>query len=168
MLHAPCLTPVHPTPLHSPFIPLPPHPPLPLVLGAATPLQPLYTYSFKSDLPDLSKIPILSSGVDWTAWNWAVLDLLDNLCFFCHITSPSPPGVHVTSLALPSYPPTLDDDPTVKQLAHHDAWWRANGTIWHILWGCLGLAPEALVPLHHDAFGNVAVSSHDLYAILVA
>ena len=167
-LHTPCFTPAHPTPLCSPFVPLPPHPPLPLVLGAAAPLQPLYTCSFKSDLPDLSKISILSSGVDWTAWNWTVLDLLDNLCLFRHITSPSPPGVHVTSLVLLSYPSTLDDDPIIKQLAHHDAWWRADRTVWHILWGHLGPASEALVPLHHDAFGNVAVSSCDLYTILVA
>ena len=70
--------------------------------------------------------------------------------------------------AQPSFPLALDMDPSAEQLAQHDAWWRANSTVWHILWGRLGPAPEALVPLCCDPFGNVTVSSCDLYAILVA
>ena len=125
--------------------------------------------SFKSDLPDISKTPILSSGADWTAWNWVVLDLLDNLCLsYWHIAITFPPGIPVTSLAQPSFPSTLDDDPTPDQLMQHDAWWRANSTVWRVLRGRLSPAPEALVPLCRDILGNIAVSSWNLYAILVA
>ena len=49
--------------------------------------------------------------------------------------SPSPPDIPVSALALLSFPPILDVDPTVDQLAQHDVWWRADGTVWHILRG---------------------------------
>jgi hypothetical protein len=52
-IHASHTPPLHPKPLRSLFIPLAP----PLPPGAAAPVQPTYMRSFKSDLPDLSKIP---------------------------------------------------------------------------------------------------------------
>jgi len=157
--HTPHFLPAHSTPLHTPFMLLPPLPAPPFLLGAVAPVQSIYTHLFKSDLPDLTKIPMLSSDADWMAWNQAVLDLLDNLCLFRHIASPSPTSVPASSLAQPSFPLALNNDPSADQLGQHDAWWWADGTVWHILQGRLGPAPEALVPLYCDAFGNIVVSS---------
>jgi len=109
------------TPLRTPFqldthtlpIQTPPTlmipPPSPPNLDVPRPLPTHLTYprSFKVDLPDLSKIPLLSSGADWPIWFRGVSDMIDNLCLFHHISPEPAPGVFPDHLSAPSYLPPL-------------------------------------------------------------
>ena len=92
--------------------------------------------------------------------------MIDNLCLFHHI-SPEPAGVFPSRLSAPSYPLSLLPSSSPKDLNYHDSWWHADGTIWHILHGRLGLGPDALVPPWRDAQGFLHTTSRDLFAILL-
>jgi len=146
-LRTPFYLDIHASPIQTPpLAPALPPPIIPPVFDVPRPLPTHLTYprSFKVDLPDLSKIPLLSSGADWLTWFCGVLDMVDNLCLFHHISPEPTPGVFPDRMSALSYPPTLLPSSSPEDLAYHDTWWRADGTVWHILRGRLGPGPDVM------------------------
>ena len=173
---------IHPTPLHTPFqldphiLPIPPilppmiPPPfsqLNLDVPLLIPTHLMYPRSFKVDLPDLSKIPLLSSDADWSLWFRGISDMINNLCFFHHICPEPAPGFLPDHLSALSYPPPILPSSSSKDITYHNTWWHADGTIWHILQGRLGPGLDPLVPPWCDTQGMLCATSWDLYAILL-
>jgi len=153
---------IHSSPIQTPPLALALPPPIiPPVFNMPQPLPThlIYPCSFKVDLPDLSKIPLLSSGADWPTWFYRVSDMIDNLCLFHHISPEPAPSVFLGCMSAPSYLLTLLPSFSSEDLTYHDAWWCADSTIWHILCGRLGPGPDALVPPQHDAHGFFHMTS---------
>jgi len=126
---------IHPTPLRTPFqldphtLPIPPvlppmiPPPFPqLHLDVPLPIPTHLTYprSFKVDLPDLSRIPLLSSGADWPLWFRAISDMVNNLCLFHHISPEPAPSFLPDCLSAPTYPPSIFPSSSPKDIAYHN------------------------------------------------
>ena len=97
---------IHTSPIQTPpqTLVLPP-PIIPPVFDVPQPLPTHLTYlcSFKVDLLDLSKIPLLSTSADWPIWFRGILDMIDNLCLFHHISPEPAPGVFSDHMSIPSY-----------------------------------------------------------------
>jgi hypothetical protein len=164
---------MRPSPLRTPFVPvqnqclLPPPQAPTLTTVPHYPRIPSHSVSFKLDLPDVSKIPTLSSGADWPLWFCAISDMIDNLCLYHHICPELAPGIFLNTLSAPSFPPVLHEGSSSDEVALHAMWWRADGTVWHILCGHLSPGPDAMVPPRRDGNGILRVTSHDLFAILL-
>jgi hypothetical protein len=97
-------------------------------------------------LPSVTHIPILTSKVDFFAWDKAVTLLLCANGIVSHILDP-------LELINPSHPdhvpiliPILPPSPTQADLADLTHWWNTDNTTQHILTAQIGSIPRGLLP----------------------
>jgi len=116
----------HPYIFHTPFVSevcrsIPPLPPL-ATNEPTYPCLTTYPISFKVNLPDISKIPILSSGTDWPLWFHGISDMIDNLCLYHYISPDLTPGVVLNYFSSPFFLPILHGDSSPDEIALCGTW----------------------------------------------
>ena len=97
---------------------------------------PSFILSMKITLLDVSCILLLSSGTDWPRWHGAVLDMIDNLGLYHHITTAMPHLDAPYDLTLiPSYSPEITVNSPQDDVNSYKLWWHNDGVTHHIIVG---------------------------------
>ena len=134
---------------HQSFVSYPPNNQLPVQYVYYMP-SPLSTPSSPSpqprSLPSVSHLPILTSKLDFFAWDEGVTSLLHAHGLLGHILNP-------TKLLDPMWPdrvskplPVLLATPMSQDLADLTAWWDDNNAAQHVLTSKIGTVPQGLLP----------------------
>jgi hypothetical protein len=97
-------------------------------------------------LPSVAHIPILTSKVDFFAWDEAVTSLLRANGIIGHILDPLEPVDPSRPDRVPIPMPVLPPSPTQADLADLSYWWDTDNTAQHILTSRIGSVPRGLLP----------------------
>ena len=111
----------------------------------AVPSQTLSVLS-KKPLPSVAHITILSSKLDFSAWEEGVSSLIRAIGLIGHILDPSEP-IDPTRPDLRAKPvPVLPVSPTLADLTALNLWWDEDNVVQHILVSRLGSVPRSIIP----------------------
>jgi hypothetical protein len=97
-------------------------------------------------LPSVTHIPILTSKVDFFAWDEAVTSLLRANGIIGHILDPLDPHDPSRPDRVPLPMPVLPPSPSPTDLADLSRWWDADNTAQHVLTSRIGSIPRGLLP----------------------
>jgi hypothetical protein len=123
----------------------PVNPSVPMQYVYHVPLPTLQSSAVKT-LPSVTHIPILTSKVDFFAWDEAVTSLLRANRIIGHILDPleliNPSCPDRVPIPMPILPPS----PTQADLADLTCWWDTDNTAQHILTARIQSIPRGLLP----------------------
>ena len=98
------------------------------------------------NLPTVSHIPLLTSKIDFPAWDEAVNGLIRANGLIGHILDPSTPVVPDRPDLASSPIPVLPAYPSTTEIAALNHWWNDDNVAQHILVSRLGSIPRGLLP----------------------
>ena len=97
-------------------------------------------------LPSVTHIPLLTSKLDFFAWEEGVTTLLCANGLLGHILDPSESMDPSRPDCVASPPPTLPYRPSPEEIGNFNLWWDRENIVQHILVSCLGSLPCGLLP----------------------
>ena len=109
-------------------------------------LSPLVLPTVSKILPSVSHISILTSKLDFFAWDEGVTLLIRANGLIGHILDPSEPVDPNRPDCTPAIIPTLSVPPLPKDFIALNRWWDEDNVTQHILVSCLGSIPRGLLP----------------------
>ena len=119
-------------------------------------IPPSNSYSFNNNsssnsssfrnLPTLTHIPLLSSRLDFAAWESGVRSTLHSLGLVGHIASPDDPIDPLRPDTLPSYPPRVVDQRNQAELIGYQKWWEQDSIANHVVSTRLSGLVRASIP----------------------
>ena len=130
------------------------------VLASSPPLS--LSTSLKP-LPTVTHIPLLTSKLDFFAWDEGVTSLIRANGLIGHVLDPSEPVDPNHPDRVPTLVPTLSMHPTPQDIAALNRWWDDDNIAQHILVSCLSSIPRGLLP-SPNLFTRTALS---IYKMLV-
>jgi hypothetical protein len=113
----------------------------PLPSSSPTPVT-----SSSKTLPTVTHITILTSKLDFFAWDEGVTSLIQANNLFGHIQDPSAHVDPTRPDLAPSPPPVLTTTSSVRKIEASNRWWADDNIAQHILLSCLGTIPHGLLP----------------------
>jgi hypothetical protein len=140
--------PIHNHSVHNQFPPFYPayiQPPTPQLLNnSPSPLSSLPP--LPKTLPTVTHIPLLTSKIDFFAWDEGVTSLIRANGLIGHILDPSEP-VDLNRLdRTPAPIPSLPTPPSLQDILTLNRWWDEDNIAQHILVSRLGSIPRGLLP----------------------
>jgi hypothetical protein len=102
--------------------------------------------SHSKTLPSVTHIPVLTSKLDFFAWDESVTSLLRAHGLLGHILDPTEPLDPMRPDRVPRPLPILPATPTSKDLAELTAWWDDDNAAQHVLTSQIGSIPRGLLP----------------------
>jgi hypothetical protein len=139
----------HSQPVYEHFQPYYPgyHPlPYPLNPSPITPTSSVALPTISKTLPSVSHISILTSKLDFFAWDEGVTSLIRANGLIGHILDPSEPVDPTRPDRIPAAIPILSVPPLPEDLAALNRWWDEDNIAQHILVSRLGSIPRGLLP----------------------
>jgi hypothetical protein len=129
-------------------LPYPPNNQLPIQYVYYVPFS-LPSPSFPTHLktlPSIIHLPILTSKLDFFAWDEGVTSLLHAHGLLGHILDPTEPldPLHSDRISKPL--PILPATPTLQDLADLTHWWDDDNVAQHVLTSQIGTIPRGLLP----------------------
>ena len=141
---------VHSQLVHDQFQPYyPGYHPLPFPMNPSPPtpaLSPLVLPTVSKILPSVSHISILTSKLDFFAWDEGVTSLIRANGLIGHILDPSEPVDSNRPDCTPAIIPTLSVPPLPEDFIALNRLWDEDNVAQHILVSCLGSIPRGLLP----------------------
>ena len=113
-------------------------------------------------LPTVTHITILTSKLDFFAWDEGVTSLIRANNLFGHIQDPSARVDPTRPDLAPSPPPILTTTSSVREIEASNRWWADDNIAQHILLSRLGTIPRGLLP----ASNIVTRTALSIYKIL--
>lgn len=110
------------------------------------PIPPLSIPASSKTLPTVSHIPILTSKLDFFAWDEGVTSLIRANGLIGHILNPSEPVNVNRPDRIPTALPILSVPPLPEDITALNRWWDNDNVTQHILVSRLGSTPRGLLP----------------------
>ena len=98
------------------------------------------------NLPTLTHIPILSSRLDFAAWDSGIRSTLRSLGLVGHIASQDDPVDPLRHDTFPSYPPRVVDQHNQAELVAYQRWWEQDVVADHVVSTRLSSIVRASLP----------------------
>jgi len=98
------------------------------------------------NLPTLTHIPILSSRLDFAAWDSGIRSTLRSLGLVGHIASQDDPVDPLRHDTFPSYPPRVVDQRNQAELVAYQRWWEQDAVADHVVSTRLSSIVHASLP----------------------
>ena len=115
-------------------------------LHTLSPPSPPPSPSASKTLPTVTHIPILTSKLDFFAWDEGINTLIRANGLLGHILDPSTPVDPIRPDLAPSPPPVLTTISSVREIEASNRWWAKDNIAQHILLSRLGTVPRGLLP----------------------
>ena len=115
------------------------------VLAPSSPLS-LSTSSSLKPLPSVTHIPLLTSKLDFFAWDEGVTSLIRANGLIGHVLDPSEPVDPSRPDRVPTLIPTLSMHSTPQNIAALNQWWDDDNIVQHILVSRLSSIARGLLP----------------------
>ena len=106
----------------------------------------LVTHSASKTLPTVTHIPVLTSKLDFFAWDEGVTSLIRANNLFGHILDPSTHVDPTRPDLAPTPAPVLSTSSTAREIDASNRWWADDNIVQHILLSRLGSIPRGLLP----------------------
>ena len=91
--------------------------------------------------------------------------MIQHLGYTGHISNPPTPGVNPRPERIPTYPPTLPNNPSGPELDTYKLWWECDNVVTHILLARLHATVRAILPSDDDD-DDTPRTSRTIYTVL--